>query len=154
MKCNVIPWMYPPHRIPVTTRMIAFLVGNPYKPLDIQTPPETVLGPQKHTSNTSGGMTGCLGNLHLWQASWVFFSQNETMRCFGISSTFTSPFNVILLNVGTEITDCLVRGKNMKQWDSYLKTDISIMCFMILVWSNLCVSEKMNLFFFLPNIIP
>ena len=29
---GAIPWMWPPHRIPVTTRIITFLIGNPYKP--------------------------------------------------------------------------------------------------------------------------
>ena len=26
---NITPWMWPPHRMPVTTRIITFLVGNP-----------------------------------------------------------------------------------------------------------------------------
>ncbi len=30
---NGIPWMWPPPRMPVTTRIITFLIGNPYKPL-------------------------------------------------------------------------------------------------------------------------
>ena len=85
---------------------------------------------------------------------WFFFPKwdlNIPMRCFGISSTFTSPFNVILLNVGTEITDWFLWGG--KTWNNGIPPSrrifqYIIICVIILMCSSLCVSKKNELVFF------
>ena len=45
--CNP-PWVWPPHRMPVTTRIITFLVGDPYKPSFTTV---TVRGPHPKSTN-------------------------------------------------------------------------------------------------------